>query len=877
MDERDMQMPAQARRLLRLVVRADRSDEILDDLDELYRSRRESDGFLVASLRVWADVLSVCIRPAFWRRPNPDSSHSTSIRILLSMILTDLRTAVRGIRKRAGFSVLNALGLGVGLACVFFIALFVRNELAFDRHHDRGDRIVRVVANYYQSGRHWAPIGPPVGIALAESHPDVERVARFFPFESETLVHIGEEKYLERRAGMADSTYFDVFTFEFVAGDPRSALTRPGQVVISESLARKYFGRSDVVGESILFSGEDPGVVSGVFKDLPPTTHQPVDMLLSMETFYADSREWLESAITWAGFHTYLLLRPGVDADALESKLPAFVDEFYAGRLGDTPSDALRLELQPLHDIHLHSSLEKEYVANSDIRYVYTFTGVALIVLLIAVVNFVNLSTARSTLRMREIGVRRSFGAARSSLIRQFLTESVVHSLMGFVVASGLVLLFFPFFVDIAGVAFDRSVLLDPVVAGVFLAGAVVVGVVAGVYPAFFLSRFRPVEAFQGRTFAPGGGLRTSLVVGQFAVSIVLIAVSVVVWSQLSFLRNAQLGFDKEHVLVVDMSTPMAEAMTNSPQAFREAVEAHPAVIAVSQASDLPGARYSLEGMSIVGRDDTTTMMRVAWRSDYDYVDALGLELVEGRGFSEQAPADTSAWILNEAAVDALGLDDPTNESLRWDNYVGPIVGVVRNFNFASLHNPVEPLVIPLRPGYGGVMLVRYRGEEDAVLAHTREALAALTPGELFDYTFLAEKVDQQYAREDDLRDVISWFSGLGIAVACLGLFGLAAFTADRRKREIGIRKVLGASARQIVTLLTREFAMHLIVAMLISVPIAYVLMHRWLAEFAYRIDLSPAYFAAAGASALIVAMLTVALQATRAAAVDPVESIRHE
>jgi putative ABC transport system permease protein len=718
-------------------------------------------------------------------------------------------------------------------------------------------------------------------LSLAQQFPEVEKLARFYPSESGSVIQIGDIQYQEDQVGFADSTYFDVFSFEFVDGDPGSALTEPGQVVISESTAIKYFGRSNAVGEVLEFAGNESATVSAVFRDVPATTHQPVDLLIPMITFYSGSEEWLEGAVTWAGFHTYLLLRPGVDVAEFANKLPDFVDERYAGELDeDPPSSVVALVLQPLYDIHLHSALEKEYRANSDIRYVYTFAFVAIVVLGIAIINFVNLTTAKSTLRMREVGVRRCFGAGRGLLVRQFLTESVVHAFLGFLVAIGLALLLFPLFRDISGVEVGARVLTEPLVIGAFAAVTLTAGLIAGLYPAVVLSAFRPVQAFRGLSSGSlrGGGLRRALVVGQFAVSIILLAVSAVVWSQLTYMRTAQLGFDKEQVLVIDMTPATATYMTESPLVIREALLEHPSISAVSSASDMPGSRYSVEGMTVVGRNDDATMMRVAWRSDYDYVDALGLELVEGRGFSLSAPTDTSAWILNEAAVRELSLENPTDELLRWGDYVGPIVGVVRDFNFASLHTPVEPLVIPLRPGFGGNLLVRFTGDDQAsIVEHARSVIDRVTPGELFDYSFLSDDVDAQYLQEDKLRDVIASFSILGVVVACLGLFGLAAFTADRRTREIGIRKVLGASVGQNVRLLTREFVALVLIAIVVGVPVAYFLVDQWLADFAYRISLSPLYFLAAGLAALAVAVLTVGFQAARAAATNPVHSIRHE
>jgi putative ABC transport system permease protein len=793
-----------------------------------------------------------------------------------------LKVALRNLQRQKGFTFINVAGLAVGMACCVLILLYVQDERSYDRHHAKADRIYRLTALDEEEGLQWAPIGPPVGAALKSAIPEVEEVTRFFPFGESTIFQYGDQQFEEQGGLYADSTVFDVFTIPMVDGQAETALNRPRTIVLTETMARKYFGGADPLGQVLTIPGWMELTVTGVVQDPPPSTHLPFNFLVSMQTFYDNAGDWVDGARTWSGFYTYILLEGTEDEATLEAKLPAFVDQFFDGIFDGPASERMSAVLQPVRDIHLHSQIEKEYRANSDIRYIYVFSVVALFVLLIACINFINLSTARAAQRMREVGVRKVLGAQRGQLGRQFLGESMLMALLAFVLGSFLIVLGLPGFNALTGKALTMQELLRPDLLLGLLGLTLFVGLLSGSYPALVLSRLRPTRALQGHggPAVRAARLRQGLVVFQFAVSIFLIAGSIVIMRQLDFFRNKQLGFDKEHVVKVMLVGELYDAVENNLDSFKEELLRSPLVERVSFASDVPGERYSLEGFTVDGQqDDESTMMRIAWGVDHDYAATLGLTLAEGRDFSKEAPADTNAWLLNESAVARLGLEEPVGRVLRWgDNYAGPIVGVVRDFHFASLHNQIEPLVIPLRPGVGGQLLVRLRGGQPAeAIDFIHRQLDRLVPNQIFNYAFVGDNFDALYRDEDKLRDVFGYFTGVAVFIACLGLFGLAAFTAERRTKEIGVRKVLGATVGSLVFLLAKEFLKLVCIAFVVAAPLAYLGMDRWLQGFAYRADVSGGAFLLAGLGALGIALLTVSYQAVRAARANPVDTLRYE
>ena len=798
------------------------------------------------------------------------------------MLANYFKIALRNLRRQIGFTSINVAGLAVGMACCLLIVLYVQDERSYDRHHEYAERIFRLTASYAE-GSHWAPIGPPVGPAFLAQIPEVEQVARIFPFDSRAVLQYKDRQFEESGGVYADSTVFEVFTLPLVRGNPATALTAPGSIVLSEHTAHRYFGDTDPMGRTLAVAGWRDLTVTGIMQDVPATTHLPFDFMISMSTFYDVAGDWVETARTWAGFYTYVLLKEPHHADVVAQKAPAFATTFFEGRFDIPAEELMQFVLQPLPDIHLHSKLEKEYKANSDVLYVYVFSAIALFVLLIACINFINLSTARAASRMREVGVRKTLGAGRVQLARQFLGESVMMATTAFVLAGILISLWLPVFNYLTGKTLTLGDLQDPgLLLGLF-GMALLTGLFSGAYPAFVISGFRPTQALRG---AAGGArtqsaqLRKGLVVFQFALSIFLLIGTAIILNQLTFFRAKQLGFDKEHVVHVRLGGALNEAIEENLETVKQELQRNPVIINVSMAADVPGERYSLENLSVEGhRDDEQTMMRIAWGVDHDYLKTLGITLVAGRDFSREAPADTNAWIINEAAVQRLGLEDPVGRVLHWGNtYSGPIVGVVKDFHFASLHHEIEPLVIPLRPGVGGMLLTRVRGGQMAeALSVLETTLDRLVPGQLFRYSLVGDDFDLLYLDEDKLSDVFAYFAAIAIFIACLGLFGLAAFTAGQRTKENGVRKVLGASAPGIVMLLSRDFTKLVLLAFVLAAPLAYLAMDRWLNNVAYRVDISGWIFLGAGLIALLVAFLTVSYQSVKAALADPVQTLRYE
>ena len=851
-----------------------------DDLADLFHLRTNRVGAAHACRRYWQDVLSICIRRSLHTRQDPHALPYETARGPI-MLTNYFKIALRNLKRQKGYTFINVAGLAVGLACCLLIVLYVQDERSYDRHHEKADRIFRLTINY-DEGSHWAPIDPPVGPAFMAQLPEVEQITRIYPFGSRTVLRTEDRQFEETGGVYADSTVFEVFTLPLVRGDPATALTAPGSIVLSQRIAHKYFGNADPMGRTLTVPGWRDFTVTAIMEDVPTTTHLPFDFMTSMQTFYDQAGDWVETARTWAGFYTYVLLHEPHHAATVTQKAPAFASTFFDGRFDVPAEELMQFVLQPLPEIHLHSSLEKEYRANSDVLYVYVFSAIALFVLLIACINFINLATARAATRMREVGVRKTLGAGRLQLARQFLGEAALMTTMALVLAGVLIVLWLPVFNHLTGKALTLADLQEPRLLLSLLVMTLLTGLISGAYPAFVISGFRPTQALHG----PGAGkttqparLRKGLVVFQFIISIFLIISTAVVLNQLDYFRTKELGFDKECVVHVRLGGALDEALENNLETTKQALMRHPAILNVSMAADVPGERYSLESMSVDGHhDDEETMMRIAWGVDHDYLKTLGIELAAGRDFSREAPTDTNAWIINQAAVKRLGLDTAVGRVLRWGNYAGPIVGVAKDFHFASLHHEIEPLVIPLRPGVGGMLLARVQGEQMAdALAFLEAALNRRAPGQLFRYSFVADDFDLLYRDEDKLRDVFGYFAGIAIFIACLGLFGLAAFIAGQRTKEIGVRKVLGASVAGIVLLLSREFTKLVLAAFVVAAPLAYFGANWWLDHFAYRIDIPWTIFLVAGLAALAVAWLTVSYQSIRAALADPVEALRYE
>ena len=802
----------------------------------------------------------------------------------VSMFKNYLKVALRTLRRHKGYTAINVAGLAVGLAGCILILLFVQDEWRYDRYHEKADRIYRAVLDTRFGGGD--PINLPVAAAplaqtMVEVFPEVEAAARLEK-RVNIVVQYGEARFREDRFFYADSSIFEVLTLPLVQGDAKTALVEPNTVVLTETMAAKYFGDTPPLGKTLAVNETD-FLVTGVLADAPRHTHFHYDFIASFVTRpYSEDTGWFP-----INYYTYLALRRPGDHEALEAKIPELVRTHMGADIEELVGvsyeeflqrgDYLTYTLQPVTDIHLRSHFETELEPNGDITYVYLFSVTALLLLLIACINFMNLATARSANRAQEVGLRKVLGSHRRQLVQQFLGESILLSLLALVVALGLVILLMPLFGELAGKTLDSGFMRT----GWFWLGVlvfgVVVGVMAGSYPAFFLASFRPVAVLKGgaRSSAKRSGLRNTLVVFQFAVSIMLIVGTLVVQNQLEFLQTTRLGFDKEHVVVIDR----VEVLGNQREAFKQAVLQHANVTHASATLLMPGGESGNNIYRKVGDERT-----YAWRFfavDTDYVETLDLELVAGRDYAPEFTADSSAILLNEAAARTLGWDDPVGKVLETpsgDPY--EIIGVLKDFHYESLHSEIAPVVFhPLGlMGNARVLAVRIRPKEIAeTLAALHAEWQAFAPDEPFDYSFLDQDFDRLYRTEERTGATFAVFSALAILLACLGLFGLAAFMAEQRTKEIGVRKVLGASVGGIVVLLSRDFVKLVALAFVLAAPVAFLAMNRWLDVFAYRIEISWPIFLMAGLTALGIALLTVSYQAIRAALADPVKALRYE
>ena len=808
------------------------------------------------------------------------------------MLRNYLKIAYRNLRKNTFYSFLNIFGLSLGLASCLLITLYVVNEVSYDRFFENADRIYRIDADLKFGGPETkvAVVPDPMAFTLQKDYPQVETATRLREIGGH-LVRRNEEadNLTENNVAFADSTFFQVFSIPLLSGNPKTALTEPYTMILSERGAEKYFGGEDPVGKSLLLDNDVTYRVTAVMENIPTNSHlYNRDMLLSMASLEASRQgAWLSH-----NFATYLTLKEGTQAAEFAKNFDTVLEKYIGpavmNMMGATLEDmeksgnSLNYSLTPLTDIHLYSNRVGELGANGDIQYVYIFSIVALFLLLIACVNFMNLATARSASRAREVGVRKALGSERSGLVAQFLLESMLLSFVSVGISLVLASLALPLFNQLAGQELILPV-SSPVFWGVLLLAGGVVGLLAGSYPAFFLSGFQTIKVLKGRTTGAGGSgwLRNGLVIFQFMISVMLIVGTLVIYRQLNYIQTKALGFNKEEVLILDNTY----ALGNQANAFRQEMLALPNVEIGTVTSFLPTpSNRSTNSFFPEGKsgDQGTNMQH--WGTDYDYVKTLGMEIVAGRDFSRDFPSDSSGIIVNETAVKLLGLSDPIGKRVTAvtgegsaDRQTYSIIGVVKNFHFESLRSNIGALSMVLSPG-GGSMAFRLKTDDVQASLKKAEALwKEMAPGQPFGYRFMNEEFDNVYRSEARVGRVFITFALLSILIGCLGLFGLVTFTAEQRTKEIGVRKVLGASVGSIVALLSKDFLKLVLVAIVIASPIAWYAMNAWLADFAYKIDISWWVFALAGLLAVGIALLTVSFQAVKAAIANPVESLRSE
>ncbi|UCB53385.1 MAG: ABC transporter permease [Candidatus Zixiibacteriota bacterium] len=802
------------------------------------------------------------------------------------MFWSYVKVSLRNMIRQKGYSLINVVGLAVGMACCMLIMLWVANELSFDNFHENADRIYRLSHHLTIGGseRRGASGSAPMAPAILQQYPEVVNAARFTG-ENRMLVQYQEKAFYEEGIRYADNSIFEVFTFPMIKGDVESALKAPYSVVITQEIARKYFADEDPVGKTLRIDDQRDFTVTGVVRDVPQNSHFSFDLLCSFQTLYAQEREGLD-VWGWFGYYTYLLLDQKSDWKELEEKFPALI-ETHMGATLQRVGASVELFLQPVSSIHLHSKLQGELTAGGDIGYIYLFSGIAAFILMIACINFVNLSTARSATRAKEVGVRKTLGAGRGKLMRQFLGETVIYGLLSVLVTLILLELGLPLFNSIAGSQLDVNYVKTWWVVPGLVCLALAVGVAAGSYPAFFLSSFRPVNVLKGDFMAGAVNLRfrNLLVVTQFVISIALIIGTITIYQQIAFMKDKELGFDKEQVLV----TPdVGDVTQQSIRSIKEELSGLAGVVHVAASNTVPGrgammTNFVPEGFS----EDESQLMRIV-TFDHDFVATLGLELVAGRNFSSDLATDVEeSAIINEMAAREFGWEDPVGKIIRrrvlgeaGEPQLTPtkVIGVVKDFHLNSLHAEIEPLYMAYATDDLNTISVRVMPDN---LRETVRLLEnkwkQIAPGHLFDYYFLDQSFDGMYGAEERLGHMALSFSLLAIFLGCMGLFGLSACTAEQRTKEIGIRKVLGASVPNILKLLSKKMVLLMMIAAAIAAPVAYYALTRWLQDFAYRISVGWHTIVLAAILALLIALATEGYHAVRAALTNPVETLRYE
>lgn len=794
------------------------------------------------------------------------------------MLKNFLKIAVRNFKRQPGYALLNILGLTLGVAATLFILLYTTEELSFDKYHEKAERIYRVSSDVTEPDNafKWAVTQFPLGPTLKKDYAEVEEYVRFIP-NDRTRLEKGQNQFFEEDVYLVDSTVFDIFTFEFLEGNPETALDAPNSIVISESLKTKIFGNGAAVGQTLRTDAADPYEVKGVVKDMPRNSHIIADVMVSSNTIPD-----VQNAGNWGGFgiYTYVLLNEGADPDAFEAKLPEVVKN-YVATIFDQFDIKIKYVLLPLTDIHLKSDFEGEPEPTGEMAFLYIFGAVAIFMLLIASINYMNLATARSARRALEVGMRKVLGSSKRQLIGQFLSESVILTLIALVLSLVLVIALIPVFNNAFDLSLKADLLWTPQVLLGIAGILVLVGIIGGSYPAFFLSAFQPVVVLKG-TFARGGSsqlLRKSLVVVQFVISLFMLIGTGIIYDQMNYVRTKELGFDKEQMLTFGFTS---REQTKKWPVLREALLQNPNITSAATASTTPGDGYGKQLFNIENAQGVMEQKGIDnYRVDFDFFPTMGIEIVEGRNFSRDYSTDsTLAVLVNEAMVHRMSWDNAIGKKVQFGTDdtldVARVIGVVKDFHQRSLYNPIEPLMF--RPGFNNRLShVKISGDIPATIAYVEQQWESLFPETPLEYDFVDESFLALYEADQIRARIFTVFSIVMIIVACLGLLGLASFTAEQRTKEIGIRKIMGASVSNIIVMLTRNFVFLVLIAAIPAFIAAWFFMSRWLDTFSYHTSLNYILFFGAFLVTVLITLGTTGYHAYRAAVSNPVESLRYE
>ncbi len=792
--------------------------------------------------------------------------------------------AIRNVLKYKFFSAINIFGMSVGITSCLLIILYVTNELSYDRFHPDAEKIYQVGLHGKIGGQdiRVANTCPPMAAALVSDMPEVESATRICQAYGRVFKN-GEKIFTEEKVFWVDSNFFQFFGYKLLKGDPLTALDEPNTLVLTERMAKKYFGDEDPVGKMLVVGDDKKSFkVTGVAENAPSNSHFVYNVLISgISADRLKSEVWLNNFM-----YTYLKVRPNSSIAGVNEKFMPMVEKYVGPEIVKFMGTTLKQMKESggsfgyyttnVKDIHLHSTSQGDLESGGNILYVYFFGGIGIFIMVIACINFMNLATARSAGRAKEVGLRKALGSLRGQMIRQFLAESMLYSLLSVIIALAASYFLLPSFNLLSGKELGMGILLSPLFIGGIVALVIVVGLISGSYPAFYLTSFSSIEVLKGKVRAGmrSKGIRSFLVVFQFALSIFLIIFTAVVYQQISFMQEKNLGIDKNNILILEN----ADRLAKNKEAFRNALNQKTGVIKASYTDNtFPGVNNTTIFKAVDSEQDH--IMGVYY-ADYDHQDVIRFELESGRYFSKDFPSDSLAIIINEAAAREFGFENPIGEEILYNNG-GPIqklkiIGVLKNFNFESFKEQVRPMSILLTKNADNLM-IRYEGNSAALVSDVEALWKQYAIDQPFEYTFLDENFDRLFRAEQRMGQLFSIFSGLAILIACLGLFALAAFTSEQRTKEIGIRKSMGASVFSLSVLLSQEFTKLVVIAFVPAAALAWYVSDSWLHGFAYRIEMSPLVYVLSGLAAIVIAWLTVSYQSIKAAAANPVDSLRYE
>ncbi|MEM9857254.1 MAG: ABC transporter permease [Bacteroidota bacterium] len=854
-------------------------DEVQGDLHEWFHHRAKKQGYRKARLMYFLDVIRF-LRSYRVKSIDELSQNSNHIAMLRNYLTTSWRSLI----KNKAFSIINILGLAVGMSSFLLISLYVTHERSYDQFHENGENVYRLKLSRYNDGvlsTEWAAGCSAIGSALNDNFPEVIDYVRMTP--SNAVVSYGDKVFREENAYYASESFFEHFTIPLIEGVDSSVLVKPYTAAISETTAKKYFGDDQAVGKTLRHNGTRDFEITGVFKNVPTNSHFNMDMLFSFETFVDIVGDDVYTAWDWDGFYNYIVLADGTDPKTFESKIPDFIQKERGEQLTEQ-NHMIEFELQPVTDIHLTSDYMMEFKPNGDGEATNFLFIISIFIIAIAWVNYINLATAKSMERSREVGIRKVMGSMRSQLIRQFLVESFLLNILALTLSVAVVFLMLPYFNQLSGreLAVDFTSLEFWLTLGVLLlTGAMF----SGLYPAFVLSGFKPVAILKGKFInsSKGNYLRKGLVVFQFLASLVLMVGTLTVFQQLRYMRNEDLGVKIDQTLVIQGPNVTDSLYDDRLNTFKQTLTSFAEIRSITASTAVPGTQppWNAGGIRLLEQDQTEAQQYRVVGADHDFVDAYDLDLLAGRKFDKERVNDQSTVLMNESATELMGfesIDEALNRDIFFWGDTFRIVGVLKDYHQESLKKSFEPLIFRLIPNASNFYSVSISTNDIPYLIEKIEdEWKAEFPGNPFDFFFLDDHYDQQYKSEIQFGKVFGLFAGLAIFIACLGLFGLASYMTAQRTKEIGVRKILGASLASVLSLLSKDFVRLILVSILFAIPVSWFVMDDWLSGFANQINLSWWIFTAPSILILVIALGTVALQTIRAGISNPVDSLRHE